>query len=459
MTRIRLAFALIVSKIAIALCRLLRWGGTTLPGRVARFLYPDIDAVLASGFCTIMVTGTNGKTTTTRIIGQVLAENGIGFVTNRSGANMPSGIASTLVGAVDLRGRSREEMAVLEVDEAAFRAIAGRVKPKVLVVTNFFRDQLDRYGELYSTLSNVREGIAQVPDCKLVLNADDSLCASLGREPNRDALHYGFDATYRGKAESTDADALFCIFCKTRYEYENHVFGHLGTFRCPNCGYARPEADVACAAVVRSDPSFTDVALRVRGTEHAARVNLPGVYNVYNAMAAIAAGEAMGLPTENSLRAVERFEGGFGRMETVETDGRTIHVILVKNPTGFNQVLRYLLTDPDPLRAAFAINDNFADGTDISWLWDVDFETIAREGAGDRFFASGKRAEDMAVRLKYAGVPSSAIALEKDYGALLDAGLAATPPGGRFYLLPTYTSMLDLRKVLVRRFCLKEFWR
>jgi UDP-N-acetylmuramyl tripeptide synthase len=313
---------------------------------------------------------------------------------------------------------------------------------------------------LYSTLGNVREGIAQIPDCRLVLNADDSLCASLGLETKNPVLYYGFKGTYRGVREATNTDAMFCIVCKAKYEYSNHIYGHLGEFQCPECGYARPESDITCTAVTRLDPAFSEIELRVGDDNFKARVNLPGVYNIYNALAAIAVGKAIGMPVEASIRAVGNFEGGFGRMETIEANGRTLNVILVKNPTGFNQVLNYLLTDDRTMCAAFVINDNYADGTDISWLWDVDFEKLAAiDKLTERIYTSGLRAEDMAVRLKYAGVPETKITVLKDYAALIDDGLALTPEGGRFYILPSYTAMLDVRKVLVKKFGLKEFWR
>lgn len=455
-----LTFAIIVSKISILLCRATHRGGTTLPGSIARFLYPNVLRALSVNFKIIMVTGTNGKTTTARIIGQILTENGIGYVSNKSGANMSGGIITALVKASDIFGRCTYSTALLEVDEAAFKILAGNMEVAALVVTNFFRDQLDRYGELYSTLNSVRAGIAKLAKTKLVLNADDSLCASLARDSGKTVLYYGFTNTFAGSGETANSDAMFCIYCKTKYEYVNHVYGHLGDFRCPGCGYSRPETQVTCAGVRKLTATFSDIDLTVGDQAYQARINLPGLYNIYNSLAAVACGRAMGLPDVNSIAALRVFECGFGRMETIETGGKTINVILVKNPTGFNQVLSYLLTEDSNMRAAFIINDNYADGTDISWLWDVDFEKLSAIGnILDMAYASGVRAEDMAVRLKYAGVPTEKISVIKDYSELIETGLAETAAGGRFYILPTYTAMLDVRNVLKGKFGLKEFWK
>lgn len=461
---IRKTFTISVSKASIILCRLLKRGGTSLPGKIALKIYPGIVEALAKNFFVIMVTGTNGKTTTTRIISQILKENSIEHITNISGANLVGGVITTFIEAVNLKGCSQAPIALIEIDEAAFKVISEYLNPDILLVTNFFRDQLDRYGELYTTLNGVREGIKKSKKTKLILNADDSLCASLDSS-GKEVIYYGFDKNaHPGIDEASNSDAMFCINCKTKYNYTNHVYGHLGGFACPNCGYKRPDSQVTCSKVEELTVSFSDILFSIKGTKgnpnYSARVNLPGLYNIYNALAAVSCGYLLNLPVKNSIKALGSFESGFGRMETIEASGRFIRLILVKNPTGFNQVLNYLLTEDKSMQLAFLINDNLADGTDISWLWDVDFEKLENvQGKIGNVYASGIRAEDMAVRLKYAGIYADKINIVKDYKELIETGLWRTKKGHNFYILPTYTAMMEIREVLKKMYGLKEFWK
>lgn len=465
---LRLVFTIVITKILILALRLLRSGGTTLPGKAAYKIYPDIIKVISKNFKIIMVTGTNGKTTTTRIIGQMLKENGNLYVTNKSGANLVSGVLTTLIEAVDMFGKSKASTALIEVDEAAFNRITDFVQPDIIVVTNFFRDQLDRYGELYTTLNGVRSGIQKSPNSRLILNADDSLCASLGKDVPQEVLYYGFDSqAYESPEKSINSDAVFCLYCKSKYDYSNRIYGHLGGFVCNTCGYRRPEPKVTCVKVEELNSSYSNVLFSLNSHENGkepvtinAKINLPGLYNIYNALAATSCGCLLNIPEEILVKSLESFECGFGRMETIVTQGKKIKLILVKNPTGFNQVLNYLLTEDKNMQIAFIINDKLADGTDISWLWDVDFEKLCevQEIAGT-FYTSGIRAEDMAVRLKYAGIYSNKIKIEKNFEELINSGLSNIETGQSFYILPTYTSMLEIRSFLKKKYGLKEFWK
>ncbi|MDP4092174.1 MAG: MurT ligase domain-containing protein [Bacillota bacterium] len=491
---LRLIITIIVTKIVIKLCRLMHWGGTTLSGKIAIRLYPNIAKAVSKDFRVIMVTGTNGKTTTTRIIGQILAENGIPYITNKSGANLVYGVISTFIESVDIKGKSSKNTALIEIDEAAFKRMCDFIKPEILVVTNFFRDQLDRYGELYSTLKKVTGGIEKSPSTKLILNADDSLCASLGRGKTGNILYYGMEKkAYTGSNESVNSDAMFCYYCKTKYDYENHVYGHLGGFKCPNCGYSKPSTDITCTGIEELTSVYSKIAFSARARKiykpincmkkldaekrsykgknfvlsnsisdktYHAKINLPGLYNIYNSLAAISLGNMLGLPVDKTIEALGNFECGFGRMETIVTNDKNIKLILVKNPTGFNQVIDYLLTEEKNIQLAFLINDKYADGTDISWLWDVDFEKLQHiQEKTDNIYTSGIRAEDMALRLKYAGIFTDKISVIRNYSDLIDKGLERTSPGHSFYILPTYTAMLDIRNVLRKKFGLKEFWK
>lgn len=466
--KLRQVITIFISKLTIVALHLLKSGGTTLPGKLAFKLYPGILKSIAKDFEIIMVTGTNGKTTTTRIIEEILKNNNIDYITNKSGANLLSGITTIFIQAVSLNGKPKHKYALIESDEAAFNQVTKHLQPKVVVVTNFFRDQLDRYGELYSTLNAVKSGLERIDaNTTIILNADDSMCASLGKDTSKRVLYYGVNqAAFQGTSENMNSDAMFCIFCKNKYEYTNHIYGHLGSFYCTNCGYKRPASDLECVEIQEATSNYTTIkwkcseAFMQEEKELLTKINLPGLYNVYNAMAAAACGLMLNYGVDTVSSALQSFESGFGRMESINVDDKTIKLILVKNPTGFNQVLSFLAQDDQALNIAFLVNDNLADGTDISWLWDVDFEQLNNNADKvDGLITSGIRGEDMAVRLKYSGIETEKIKIIKDYYRLIDEGLKKTPAGGCFYILPTYTAMLDIRGILKKKFNLKEFWK
>jgi len=461
---LRSSFAVFLSKLSAYLMRLFGSGGTTLPGKIATWVCPDLLNQLSDKFRIIMVTGTNGKTTTARMVAKILELSQISFITNKSGANLSSGITATAVLAVTISGKPKAEVLLLEVDEAAFRIVAPLLKPSLVIATNFFRDQLDRYGELYSTLNSVRSGLKGSANTQLVYNADDSLCASLGIDmetgkilPNR--FSYGLSLSSSPGVEPEVSDAAFCIRCSARYEYTASSYGHLGHFICKNCGYQRPIPDVECNSVT-ADKSSSTIEISTKRGDYQAIVSLPGLYNVYNALSAAALAEIMNIPHEKTIEALASFERGFGRMEIIEIQKRSIQLILVKNPTGFNQVLQYISTLSSSLIPAFLINDQLADGTDVSWLWDVDFETYATvSGNAPLFAVSGIRADDMAIRLQYAGISEDKIQVFYEAEEMFDTVLQLIPEGGTVCLMHTYTAMLSLRKILAKRYDLKEFWK
>ena len=456
--------AVIAAKAMIFLLRVAGSGGTSFPGKLAIKIYPGILSELSRKYRIFMITGTNGKTTTSRIIAEILKENGISYVANKSGANLISGIATCLISDIKINMTPGSHTALLEVDEAAFRVATETVKPAAVVVTNFFRDQLDRYGELYDTLNTARKVISHIPDATLILNVDDSLCASLGNNVSNPVIYYGFDEQAVSSVQEQDPalnhDASFCLFCKTKYQYKSRFYGHLGLFACTGCGYGRPEALVSVEKVTVLSGDFSAVIFNTPSGKFSAQINLPGLYNIYNALAATAFAETLGFSHEKTVYALSAFESGFGRMESISLEDRTIQVILIKNPVGFSQVINFLLTVENAAVISFIINDNLADGTDISWLWDAELVVLADiQDRVSAFFVSGTRADDMAVRLKYAGIYSNRITIENDKGAMLDAALNLLRPGETLYILPTYTAMLDIRKTLEKRYKLKYFWQ
>jgi UDP-N-acetylmuramyl tripeptide synthase len=458
--RMGLVFTILVTKLAIMFLRLFNSGGTSLPGKIALKIYPRLFTELADRLRIIIITGTNGKTTTSRIVAGMLNQKGIKFIANKSGANLPSGIATTLVGNLSLTGKALTRTALLEIDEGAFRTLAPKLKPEVIIVTNFFRDQLDRFGEVNAALNHVREGILGTNNSTLILNADDSLCASLGKDVPNPVFYFGIGKdVYPKESAAETGNVSLCIYCNSKYDYSSTTYGHLGHFHCPSCGYERPNADIECTQILGYDNISSTIEIQTPDQKLAVKLALPGLYNIYNALAATAYGYFAELSEKDLVCVLEGFECGFGRMEVIKVQNREIKMILVKNPVGFNQVLKFLMTHKGRFIAAFSVNDRLGDGTDISWLWDVDFEILSFLLENIRvFYVSGLRAEDMAVRLKYAGIPENLIKIQKNEKELISGLLSTAEENETIYILPTYTAMLDIRKVLKDRFKLRDFW-
>ena len=451
--------------LAICLCRLLRGfsrlvhrGGTAMPGQWALRVCPNLLSILARGVKTVAITGTNGKTTTARMIEEGFARQGKNYFANRSGANLLSGITTEFVMNSTLFGKCKKEFAVIECDEAAAVKVFPQLKPQVVIVLNLFRDQLDRYGEVTHTLSNIRTALSSLPEpITLCLNADCSLTASLADDLDHKARFFGIDkgAVPSGK-KSELSDASHCIRCKTEYEYDYITYGHLGGFRCPKCGYRRAEADYAVTDAAQQRADGSSIVIRADGKRYLAEVNLPALYNIYNAIAAIAAMTEMGITTEAAISAVASFKCGFGRMENFALGKGGAKVMLAKNPAGFNQLLSFLQNIPDKFVLVLCLNDRGADGTDISWIWDANFEELCNlAGTLEKVIVSGDRAADMAVRVKYAGVDPRFVTMEHDYERLVKELETEERP---IYMIPTYTAMLELRETLIRHCGGDEFW-
>jgi len=458
---VRLAGAVLAGRAASGLSRYLgRGGGTVIAGHVVPRLAPDALALLSAALPegVALVSGTNGKTTTSRLLARILATAGHRAVHNRAGANLLTGLVSALAQDADLRGRPRAQIGLFEVDEATLPHAIPPTRPRVLVLTNIFRDQLDRYGEVHYVADVWRRALGALPrDTVLALNADDPLVASLGAAHAGPTLYYGVDVPALGTPGLPHAaDARLCTACGAPLDYATAYYGHLGHYRCAACGLARPEPAVALIAPVGLGAASTDLRIRTPAGELALTLPLPGLYNVYNALAATAGALALGMDPEAIARGLAQFSAAFGRLERVPVGDRAVSLALVKNPVGFTEVLRTLVVDPAPKALLLAINDLFADGTDVSWLWDVDFELLA----GHVAFAvcSGTRAADMALRLKYALIEPEWIAVEPDVARALQLALGRTPAGEVLHVLPTYTAMLALREALHRAGAVGAFW-
>jgi UDP-N-acetylmuramyl tripeptide synthase len=435
-----------------------RGGGTTLPGRLLLRLAPDAIARLGAGLGggVTLVSATNGKTTTAGMIAAVLAAEGREPVHNRAGSNMTWGVATALL-------EQRGEEGLFEVDEAWLPGVAAQLDPKLIVLGNLFRDQLDRYGEVEALAGDWARTVGgRAGRSRFALNADDPLVADLGRDAEgrrRDGvLYFGVEDAAQALPELQHAfDAKHCRRCGRPYAYERAFVGHLGHYSCPGCGAERPRPDVAATRVELHGMAGSRISLRTPRGELDLELPLPGLYNVYNALAAVTACLQLGIEPARIAAALGGMRAAFGRVETVAVAARPVSILLVKNPAGANEVLRTLRLEAGDgaLDLWIALNDRTADGRDVSWIWDADFELL--EGAVRRVTCAGTRAPEMALRLKYAGWPRGAIAVEPGIEASLDAAVAAAPQ--RLFALPTYTALLELHKLLSSRGLTREFWR
>lgn len=436
-----------IGKSSLFFTRLFGTGsGTTLPGLLAEIVDPNIikklSLYLKNGV--IIVTGTNGKTTVSKMITEILTEEGYRVLNNASGSNLTRGIASALISSVNVFGLGhRSDIAVLEVDEATMPEVTAKIKPKVVLVTNLFRDQLDRYGELDKTATLIGSSLRGFTDIKVILNADDPLVASLKNYIDGQVLFFGIDDPKITTSSKAAMDSKDCIKCGHELKYLTRYFGHLGYWECLNCGEKRPQLDFSAKEVALSVSETKFRFISGERTNFEIKLSLPGLYNVYNALSAAAVTEAIGAGGPAISAAMAQFSAAFGRMEELEIKDRKAMLLLVKNPTGANQALAAILSDMRPKKILFALNDNFADGTDVSWIWDIDFEAF--ELSGNMFVASGIRAEDIALRFKYAGVDPESIFLEKDPIRAMEKMAELTRAGETFYVFPTYTAMIDIR--------------
>ncbi len=457
--------AIAAARLATAASRGLRLGGgTTLPGRIALAVAPRIVSTLSHRLPrgVVVVSGTNGKTTTARLLGGILDAAGLAAIHNRAGANLLSGVAAALVEQASVTGQPRGEVGLFEVDEASLPGVVGATRPRVVILLNLFRDQLDRYGEIDLVAEGWRRALAAMPDDgTLVYNVDDPLVADVGREYGGRRLGFGLDdAPRRGddhRAPEHAADARYCYRCGRPYEFSLVTLGHMGHYRCVACGTRRPVPDVRASGVLLRGADGASATITVGRDVMSISTTLPGLYNVYDATAAVAGALTLGVTGATIERGIAATAPAFGRGERVTVDGRETLFLLAKNPAGFNEVLRtVLLADAAPV-LVIAINDLIADGRDISWLWDVDFEML--RGRARAIVVTGLRAADMALRLKYAGVDSAAVTVERDGAAALERARGMLRDGERLYVLPTYTAMLHLRAALTRQGYVRGFWK
>lgn len=425
-------------------------GGTNFPGKIALKFDEKILTRISKNYEVILITGTNGKTTTTNMIYSIIKNSGVGVITNSTGANLYTGIISCFLKNYSLLHKNRHRYAVIEVDEANVKYITEYISPKIICITNLFRDQLDRYGEVYTTLEKIIEGIKKTPTSILILNGDESLFGNMSI--SNKILYYGFNSPMdKNNKIPVNADAKFCKICKTPYNYNFVIYNHLGDFYCPSCGYKRPRLDFSIDKVLSLTPSGSNV--EINNNEYF--INQAGTYNVYNALCAFATCKTLNIDESVIHNSLKSLDSSFGRQEIIKINRTNLKIILVKNPAGFDEALNSINLDQSNKSLALLLNDNYADGKDVSWIWDVDFENLNNHKI-DNILLSGVRLYDLSIRLKVAGFNEKLFLLCDNYESLLDR--IENSDDSMIYMLATYTAMTSFRKFLNNKGYIKKLW-
>ena len=451
--RLPLSAEILAARGAARLSRLTgRGGGTTVPGKLLWKLDPTAVDRLADRLTagSAVISATNGKTTTAAMTAEILRPTH-SLAHNASGANLMSGIASTLLAS------SGADLGLFEVDEAALPEVARRIRPRALCLGNLFRDQLDRYGELELVAERWREAVRGLPaGAALAVNGDDPQIGELART-RPGAVVFGLDDPRLARPSLQHAaDSKYCVSCGTPYEYAAAYVGHLGDYRCPACGHARPVLDVVARDIEPDGLEHVSFSLVAPEGTQRVRLRVPGLYNVYNALAAATLSRALGVRLDDIVTGLGRFGAAFGRFERIAVGDRRLLMLLIKNPAGANEAIRTLVEGRPPRLAVIALNDGIADGRDVSWIWDVDFEPLL-DGL-EQLVATGERAAELALRCKYGGFPDARIDVVPELRDALDRGLALANPSEELVVLPTYTAMLALRKIMGELGHVRPYW-
>ncbi|MDY2729333.1 MurT ligase domain-containing protein [Clostridium sp. HCP1S3_B4] len=439
------------SKVVLFLSKHILKGGSTFPGTIALKFDKNILKTISKGYKVILVTGTNGKTTTTSMITNILRMNKFNVITNNTGANLFRGIVSCFIDNYSFFKKPIDNSyAVIEVDEANVKFVTEYITPEIITITNLFRDQLDRYGEVYTTLNKILEGIKKVPSSKLVLNGDDSLFNKMNIK--NQCVFYGFNVPIDPNAKiDINADAKFCKFCKAPYKYNFVTYNHLGDFYCPECGFKRNSLKYSINKIIDISENHSKVQIN----DCTITISQSGVYNIYNGLCAFSIAKELGIKNDIINSSLNKQDASFGRQEQIKIDNKNLKIFLVKNPAGYNQSIDTLCLNNDNFSTLFMLNDNYADGTDVSWIWDVNFEKLAELNIND-IFISGTRLYDMAVRLKTAGLDEKKFIINEDYEKITESIKSSN--SDTIYVLATYTAMINYRKYLYSKGYIKKLW-
>ncbi|MCO6183324.1 Mur ligase family protein [Leuconostoc fallax] len=420
---------------------ILKRGGTSLPGKLAVKIDPTILKHIQQDFDLIVVTGTNGKTLTTALITRVLRAGGYDVITNPSGSNMIQGITGTLVTSKFKKNNGKRPIAVLEVDEANVALVASAIQPKMFVLTNIFRDQLDRYGEIYTTYDKIVSGIKYAPDAKVLANGDSPIFTRGDFKNPR--IYFGFDhiqpQDYQSLTAPNNTDGILSPTDNSVLNYDFITYANLGKYRSHTDHFARPKLQYAVASVDKLTPKYSEFTI----DDTSLRIEIGGLYNIYNALSAFAVGREFNIAPEQIKSAFESNAQIFGRQEAINVDGKDVTIVLIKNPVGTNTVIDMMLTEPEPFSLMTLLNANYADGIDTSWIWDAEFEKLHTTKI-TAVATGGERYKDIQVRLKMAGFKDQAV--YQDLNQIVTA--IQKMPTKKVYIAATYTAMLQLRQQL-----------
>lgn len=426
-------------------------GGTSLPGKLAASIDPDILAHLGAEYQVIIITGTNGKSVTTALTVNILREAFDHVMTNDSGSNMLQGVISSFI--ADSKAAKKvtgKKIAVLEVDEASLRHVTKHIKPLLILTTNIFRDQMDRYGEIYTTYDYILQGAAQSPDTTLLMNGDAPIFSS--RDTVNPRQYFGFynDDKSADLLADNNTDGIICPQCEQVLHYHAITYANLGDFYCPNCGFSRPKLSYGVDDIIELTPE----SARFSMDGYPYEIGVAGMYNVYNALAAYSIGRYLGVSQAQIQHALKNSQRMFGRQEALAVEGHDLRINLIKNPVGLNQVVDLVALEKEPFTLITLLNDQPADGQDISWIWDGNFEELAQLNNITEGYIGGSRVDDLATRLEVAGFNNQQLERVADSKAAIQAVKEAK--NEKVYLLTTYTAMLDLRKDLANQGYVKE---
>ncbi len=432
-----------------------RGGGTTIPGLLLNRLRPEATAEMALAVPggVVLLSGTNGKTTTARLVRAALDASGTRVVANTAGSNLERGVATALLNA------EGAELALFEVDEAALPRLMAQTRPRIVTLMNLFRDQLDRYGELEHLVDRWRDAVAELdPAATVIYNADDPAVAEIAaRHPN--SVSYGIEDPRVGRDRLPHAaDTTECRHCGASLHYEMVTIAHLGRWSCSECGLARVQPDVRATRVELHGLDGQRLAIATPQGPIELSLRLPGMHNSYNALAATATAVALNLAPETIGPALAKREAAFGRAERTQVGSTRVTTLLAKNPAGANENIRTMLLEDHPLHLLVLLNDRTADGQDVSWIWDVDYELLLDGGRLASLTVSGDRAYDMALRFRYAGLEPGQLSVVPSVPAALNAALQSSSSTGDLYVLPTYTALLEFQAVLADRGLVPSFW-
>ncbi|CAM3088168.1 DUF1727 domain-containing protein [Lactococcus hircilactis] len=416
--------------------------GSTLPGKIALKFDPEILSALTKNYEIIVVTGTNGKTLTTALTVGILEKAFGHVVTNETGANMITGIVSTFLKAKKA-SKNEKKYAVLEIDEASLPRITHYLKPSLFVFTNIFRDQMDRYGEIYTTYDFIVKGAENAPEATVLLNGDSPLFHS--RTLVNPVKYYGFDHDHHhAKRAHYNTEGVLCPNCHHILEYTLNTYANLGNYQCPNCDFARPTLDYKLSALTE----ITNTSSQFVIDDNSYKINVGGLYNIYNALSAVAVAEFYDIKPEVIKAGFDESKAVFGRQETFKIGQKSVTIVLIKNPVGANQALEMMTLAPYPFTLVTLLNANYADGIDTSWIWDANFERI-QEMHIDQIYTGGVRHSEMARRLRVAGFDENKITEYDTLPSLLTE--IETKANDHVYLLATYTAMLSMRELLAEK--------